>query len=144
MPITKRPCANCPFRCDGAAIELRPGRLEGIVQGLIASDTTGFQCHKTLGSKETMQCAGAVGVLTKMGRMPVIARLGLLVGVITKEDVEASMALVIDPGTLNIETRPNPRRRSRGLNDVLSPRRSAAGESGREAAAESRPRRRRT
>ena len=31
MPITKRPCANCPFRSDGAGVELEPGRVEGIV-----------------------------------------------------------------------------------------------------------------
>jgi len=28
MPITKRPCANCPFRSDGAGVELEPGRVD--------------------------------------------------------------------------------------------------------------------
>ena len=57
MPITKRPCANCPFRCDGAGIPLQPGRVEGIVSGLLADDQQTFVCHKTL-DKERMTCAG--------------------------------------------------------------------------------------
>ena len=45
MPITKRPCANCPFRCDGAGVQLEPGRLEGIVSELLADDQQTFVCH---------------------------------------------------------------------------------------------------
>lgn len=96
MPITKRPCSNCPFRKDGAGIELRSGRLEGILADLLADDQRTFVCHKTL-HKERMTCAGAVAVMSKLGRLPVIARLGLAVGVITNEDVAASAAMVIDP-----------------------------------------------
>lgn len=96
MSITKRPCANCPFRKDGAGIELRPGRLERIVADLKADDSQTFVCHKTL-YKERMTCAGAVGVMSKVGRLPVIARLGLAVGIITKEDIVASAGMVIDP-----------------------------------------------
>ena len=101
MPITKRPCANCPFRCDGAGIELNPGRLEGIVSGLLADDQQTFVCHKTL-NKERMTCAGAVAVMSKLGQLPVIARLGLAYGVITKADIEASAELVIDPSNLDL------------------------------------------
>ena len=103
MPITKRPCSNCPFRCDGAAIELRPGRVEGIIKGLLADDFQTFTCHKTLDS-ERMTCAGAVAVMAKLDRLPVIARLGLQVGVISNEDIAASMAIVLDPATLNIQS----------------------------------------
>lgn len=99
MPITKRPCANCPFRCDGAGVELNPGRLEGIVAALLADDHQTFLCHKTL-DKERMTCAGAVALMSKLGRLPVIARLGLAYGVITKADIEASSALVIKPTDL--------------------------------------------
>lgn len=99
MPITKRPCANCPFRCDGSGIQLEPGRVEGIVSDLLADDQQTFVCHKTL-DKERMTCAGAVGLMSKLGRLPVIARLGLVYGVITKADIEASAALVIDPSDL--------------------------------------------
>jgi len=99
MPITKRPCANCPFRCDGSGIELNPGRLENIVSDLLGDDNQTFVCHKTLG-KERMTCAGAVGLMSKLGRLPLIARLGLAVGVITVKDIEASAALVIDTSDL--------------------------------------------
>ncbi len=99
MPITKRPCANCPFRCDGSAIELHPGRVQGIVKGLLDDDHKTFLCHKTL-DKDPMTCAGAVGLMSKVGRLPFIARLGLEFGVITADDVAASAAMVIDPAEL--------------------------------------------
>lgn len=102
-PITKRPCANCPFRCDGAGIPLRPGRLEGIVSGLLADDQQTFVCHKTL-EQERMTCAGAVGLMSKLGRLPVIARLGLACGVITNDDIAASAAIVIEPSDLALPT----------------------------------------
>ena len=101
MPITKRPCANCPFRNDGAAIELQPGRLNDIVGNLQADDHATFVCHKTTEAKmKRMTCAGAVAFMSKLGRMPVIARLGLVAGVISAEDVAASAALVIEPEEL--------------------------------------------
>lgn len=103
MPITKRPCANCPFRCDGAGIELNPGRLEGIVSHLLADDQQTFVCHKTL-EKERMTCAGAVALMSKLGRLPVIARLGLAYGVITEDDIVASAAMVIDPSSLTLSS----------------------------------------
>lgn len=101
MPITKRPCGNCPFRRDGAAIKLEGGRLEEIVTGLLADDMRTFVCHKTL-DRERMTCAGAVAVLTKMGAMPVIARLGLATGAITREDIEAGKATTIERQDLNL------------------------------------------
>jgi len=33
----KKPCANCPFRNQGA-ISLAPGRLEGIIDTLLGDD----------------------------------------------------------------------------------------------------------
>lgn len=101
MPIAKRPCANCPFRSDGAGIQLEPGRVEGIVSELLADDHGTFVCHKTLDT-ERMTCAGAVGIMSKLGRLPVIARLGLACGVITKADIDASAALVIEPSDLEL------------------------------------------
>ena len=101
MSITKRPCSNCPFRCDDAAIELRHGRLESIVAGLLRDDMQTFVCHKTLGAQR-MTCAGAVAVMAKLGRLPVIARLGLVHGIITRADIEASKRLVIEPEELEI------------------------------------------
>lgn len=46
----KKPCANCPFRKEGA-IELVPGRLEGIINDIVENDMTTFHCHKTVHSK---------------------------------------------------------------------------------------------
>lgn len=43
-----------------------------------------------------MTCAGAVGLMSKLNRLPVIARLGLAVGVITLKNIEASAAMVIN------------------------------------------------
>ena len=108
MPITKRPCGNCPFRNDGEGIALAPGRVEGIVSDLLANDQSTFVCHKTLDT-ERMTCAGAVGLMSKFGRLPVIARLGLLCGVITENDIQASAAMVIDPCDLG-ELDPDKRR----------------------------------
>lgn len=99
MPITKRPCSNCPFRHDGAGIELNPGRLEGIVSDLLADNQQTFVCHKSLDT-ERMTCAGAVALMSKLNRLPVIARLGLSVGVITVKDIEASAAMVVETSDL--------------------------------------------
>lgn len=96
MYILKRPCDNCPFRKDGAGISLHPGRLAGIVEGLLADDQSTFVCHKTLDTRK-QTCAGALGVMHKLRRLPVIARIGLCVGTISREDLEASAALVIEP-----------------------------------------------
>lgn len=53
-------CANCPFRTDGAAIELRPGRLERIKEAVALSQP--FHCHKTTHGQAPgeRQCAGAL------------------------------------------------------------------------------------
>lgn len=99
MPITKRPCSNCPFRNDGKAIELRDGRLRSIVEVLLADDRETFVCHKTL-SKDRKTCAGAVGIMSRLGRLPVIARLGLSLGVITHDDIATSASMVVDPDGL--------------------------------------------
>ena len=96
MPITKRPCSNCPFRKDGAGIELNPSRLHQIIANLLEDDRQTFVCHKTLETARRT-CAGAVGVMQKLGRLPVIARLGLVYGLITPADIEASAAMVVDP-----------------------------------------------
>ena len=56
---------------------------------------------KTLDSQR-MTCAGAVAVMAKLGRLPVIARLGLVHEVITVADIEASKQLVIEPEQLMI------------------------------------------
>lgn len=111
----KRPCANCPFLKEGA-IDLRPGRLEGIIDDLLENDYSTFQCHKTVHSriggsfdedgnynasgKESM-CAGAAAYLMKKGRPTVGMRVAFVTGAAKPTDWDESQALVIDdcPGT---------------------------------------------
>lgn len=87
----KGPCENCPFLKDGA-IPLAPGRLEGIVEGLLTDDHSTFPCHKTTTAKSTggtwtdegeykasgreAMCAGAMIYLEKAGRPTVGMRIG--------------------------------------------------------------------
>lgn len=42
-----QPCGNCPFKKE-CAIELAPGRVDGIKEHLLGSDYNTFQCHKTV------------------------------------------------------------------------------------------------
>ena len=112
VPWLRRPCDNCPFLKQGA-IELAPGRLDGIIHGL-QSDFTVFHCHKTVHSSKGGEwdddgnyspsgnealCMGSLAYAAKGGcAMPVIAR--WLIGQNANkrtQDIRASMELVIDP-----------------------------------------------
>ena len=90
----KKLCENCPFLVEGA-IELEPGRVEGIIETLLADDHSTFQCHKTVHSARGGQwdddgnykpsgseamCAGAAAVLMKRGRPTVGMRIGFAIG----------------------------------------------------------------
>lgn len=106
----KKPCANCPFKKNGA-IELRPGRLEGIVQSL-KRDTNFFQCHKTVHSKrggewdedtyipsgQESVCAGSLiyALKANMG-LPVAARVAVMFGQLDLAALEAQADTIIDP-----------------------------------------------
>lgn len=106
----KRPCSNCPFRRKGA-IELEPGRLEGIVEGLLSDDSSSFPCHKTvhcskgghfddegnyIASGQEAMCAGAAAYLSKVGRPTIGMRIGFLTNEITPSDWDAVMDDIID------------------------------------------------
>lgn len=86
----QKPCDNCPFRKEGA-IDLAPGRLDGIKQDLLDSDWTTFQCHKTthrgewnedsgdyLPSGEESMCVGAGTFLHAIHRPNIAMRLGYI------------------------------------------------------------------
>jgi len=106
----KRPCANCPFLKQGA-IELAPGRLDGIIAGLIKDDRSTFQCHKTVHSArggewddegnyipsghESM-CAGAAAYLMKRKRPTVGMRIAFAMGVASPDDWDDAQALTIE------------------------------------------------
>lgn len=93
-----RPCSDCPFRREGA-IQLRPGRLDGIVARLMADDQAGFVCHEVLHSKRRrrIQCAGAMVLLLKAGRPSVLMRFGAAFGLIDFDELRALFPEVVDP-----------------------------------------------
>lgn len=107
----KRPCANCPFLRTGA-IELAPGRLEGVVNGLIEDDRSTFQCHKTVHSPKggefdddgkyhasgnEAMCYGAASYLMKIGRPTIGMRLGIITGYVPRSFWDDHAGLIIDP-----------------------------------------------
>lgn len=102
----RRPCANCPFLKKGG-VRLRPGRLEGIVDTL-RNDSNFFPCHKTidysreglveedrvLTGKESV-CMGSLAYMYHHhGRLPIVARLALMEGDLSIEDIEASAEMI--------------------------------------------------
>lgn len=109
----KKPCANCPFLRDRkAAIQLEPGRLQGIVESLLENDRSTFSCHKTVHgprggewddegkyhpSGAEAMCAGAAAFLMAHGRPTVGMRLAFITGDASSTDWDAIQELVIDP-----------------------------------------------
>ena len=93
-----RPCADCPFLKVGA-IELAPGRVEGILARLLADDMQGFVCHEAYYAKhrQRLQCAGAMAVLLKAGQPSVFMRLGAATGRVDLEALRQLGPVVIDP-----------------------------------------------
>jgi hypothetical protein len=94
----RRMCANCPFKKKGA-IELMPGRLEGIIQHL-RSDYNYFPCHKTThgAAKEESVCMGSLAYgLKNTGRLPIVARIGLRFGDLKMADIEANYPDLKEP-----------------------------------------------
>lgn len=41
-------CADCPFKDDGEAIHLNPGRVDQIKHTLLNEHDSSFNCHKTV------------------------------------------------------------------------------------------------
>ena len=97
----KVPCANCPFRKEGA-IELMPGRVKAIVKTL-TKDSHYFQCHKTTygAANEESVCMGSVAwMLKNRGRISIITRLALMSKQITIAEIEKSYPLLIGEAAL--------------------------------------------
>lgn len=106
----KRPCSNCPFLKRGA-IALQPGRLDGIIAGLISDDSSTFECHKTVHcdrggewdgddnytpSGHEAMCAGAAAYLLKRGRTTQVMRFAFVLGVASPGDWDEAKQLVIE------------------------------------------------
>ena len=92
----KRPCANCPFRVDGA-IDLKPGRIEGIARNLTADDRQWFMCHKTLEQGDRSQCVGSMVYLLKVDCPNVSMRLAAALGMLRFDDLRVQYADIINP-----------------------------------------------
>ena len=116
----KTPCSKCPFRKD-SPIELRPGRLEGIVETLLKDQTSTFTCHNTFSSTRDdddcdddaedsgsldyrngeKMCAGAAAYLMKVQRPSVGMRYAMHSGSIAFDQWDKAAVTVIDPIILN-------------------------------------------
>lgn len=98
----RSPCKDCPFRAEGA-IHLERGRLAGIVKDL-HDDYNHFLCHKTVHhpkggewdddggytpSGEESVCIGATAFMMRQGYIPIVLRLALMRGEISREEIEA-------------------------------------------------------
>lgn len=128
----KRACANCPFRKEGA-VELHPGRLEGIVGDMLADDLSPFLCHKTVyspgnvgevvededGNEECLPgpkssvCAGSMVFLHKLGQPNVAMRIGFAMGMIKPESLDAQRNQIIEPEDIEIVVPERPWRRTK-------------------------------
>lgn len=92
-------CSNCPFRKEGA-IELRPGRVEGIIAHLLGRDYNVFPCHKTThgAAKEESACMGALAYMHHVHHMlPVAARFAIHTGDLSLSDLAKAAPLLRDP-----------------------------------------------
>jgi len=112
----RKPCANCPFRRDAAAIELQPGRKEEIIEGLLSGEKQTFHCHKTVYRDDgrnhddegnyrpvdVCQCPGAAAVARKFGRDTVMVQVATRLGVIDLDHYDAAIPSTIGPNDLTI------------------------------------------
>ncbi len=106
----KMPCANCPFRKEGA-IHLSPRSSIVHYRYPAKDDHTTFYCHKivhsiaggqfedglyTPSTKDAM-CAGAAAYLMKAGRPTIGMRIAYLTGAVTPSEWDKAADMVIDP-----------------------------------------------
>lgn len=113
----RKPCSDCPFRCDAQAIELQPGRREEIIESLLSGETQTFPCHKTVYRSDgrnhddegkytpvdICHCPGAVAVARKFGRDTVMMQLATRMGVIPEDHYDDAMGKTLEPGDLDID-----------------------------------------
>lgn len=111
----KKPCSNCPFLREGA-IELEPGRLDGIIEDLTENDHINFQCHKTVHSKQggewledengeqvyepsgnESMCIGSAIYMLKIGRPSICMRIAIMTKMVSLKELQAQNDKIINP-----------------------------------------------
>ncbi len=115
----KKPCANCPFRNDKHAIELDPGRKEGIIADLLTGQSSSFPCHKSVfradgrnhddegnyNPTDVTVCPGAAAVARKFGRDPQIVQIGYRLGFIKENHYDEALSETLEPSDFDIDLR---------------------------------------
>ena len=112
----RKTCANCPFRKDAGAIELNPGRREGIILALLTGEQQTFNCHATVYRKDgrnfqgdeyrpvdVSHCPGAAAVARKFGRDTVAVQIAERLGMISPDHFDSAADETLDPADLDIE-----------------------------------------
>lgn len=105
----KRPCADCPFRADGAGVDVAKGRRRDILETVLRDDTP-FYCHKTVDygcnqdepghTAKSVHCAGMTILLEKLGRPTLSMKLGAHLGLYDPADTRPHWAEVMDPESI--------------------------------------------
>lgn len=93
----RKPCKNCPFK-KGTDMELRPGRMEGIVESL-KDDHAVFHCHKTLDQEDKSACMGALAYMHEHhGLLPVLARVAISRKTLSLKLIANNVEYLEEPG----------------------------------------------
>lgn len=100
----KTPCANCPFRSDVTPY-LEPGRVREILADCVEGDAS-FHCHKTVthdddGDATTtgkeLQCAGALIMAERLGRVPQMVRIAERLGMYRRDELDMAAPVYTSP-----------------------------------------------
>lgn len=111
----RKPCANCPFRADGGAIDLQAGRREQILGDLLSQRASTFHCHKTVyrsddrnfddegdfKPQDVAHCAGAAAVVQKLNRDMQSVQLAIRLGVIPEDHYADAHTETLGPADID-------------------------------------------
>lgn len=115
----QRPCSQCPFRIDGDAVNLSPGRKEQIIEKLLSGEHATFHCHKTVYRSDgrnhdedgnfipvdVAHCPGAAAICRKFGRDTTVVQIASRWGYISNEHYDLALNDTLDAEHLKINRR---------------------------------------
>jgi hypothetical protein len=115
----RRPCRECPFRIDGDAVSLSPGRKEEIIEKLLSGEHATFHCHKTVYRSDCRNhdddgnfipvdiahCAGAAAICRKFGRDTTVVQIASRLGIISYDHYDQSLDATLDTEHLKLDRR---------------------------------------